>query len=619
MALPITHVRPASAQLLDGPALQRAAVDRDYLMSLTAENLLRPFLFEAGLWRYSGSVGTTIGETAVDGPGSWHWGWESPTSELRGHILGHWLSAAAYFSVHDPEVRARADHIVRELRRCQDANGGEWVAAIPPDYLRRVEEHVPVWAPQYTIHKLLMGLWDMHAVAGSAEALEVLIRYARWFSRWTEPMSREQLDDVLDVESGGMLEIWADLYGETGDPAHLELMRRYDRPRFFDRLLAGEDVLTNRHGNTQVPEILGAARAWEVTGEPRWRRIVEEFWRQAVRDRGTYCTGGSTSGEVWQPNGAVLSRLQDVQEHCVVYNLMRLAEILYRWTGESEYADYWERNLVNGIFSQQNRRTGMVTYFQSLAPGSTKRWGSPTNDFWCCHGTLLQAHSHHATAVVQRDADGLRISQFIPSTTTWDDVGGGTVTVRLDQDPLEGVVFGQTSSAEGLNAIQRLVPELPTHRPRRLVYRVTVHSTGTEDFVLRVRSPEWLDAGPSVEIDDVTWRVETEDGWLVIPGVSNGTSLKLAFPIALRALAAPDDAEVVAFADGPYVLVGLTEERRVLRGDPTDPNSLLAPDHERHHHWWNAGVYRTRGDVDIRFVPLLLVDDEPYTTYFPVR
>ena len=615
---PLFHARPESAQLLDGPALQRSTVDRDYLMSLTPENLLRPYLLEAGLWRYSGSVGTTIGVTATDGPGSWHWGWESPTSELRGHILGHWLSAAAYFCVDDPEVRVRADHIVRELRRCQDANGGEWAAAFPPDYLRRVEEQVPVWAPQYTIHKLLMGLWDMHAVAGSAEALEVLTRFARWFSRWTEPMSREQLDDVLDVETGGMLEIWADLYGATGDRAYLELLARYDRPRFFDRLLAGDDVLTNRHANTQVPEILGAARAWEVTGEPRWRLIVEEFWRRAVRERGTYCTGGSTSAEVWQPDGVVLSRLQDVQEHCVVYNLMRLAETLYRWTGEAEYAEYWERNLLNGIFSQQNPRTGMVTYFQSLAPGSTKHWGSATNDFWCCHGTLLQAHSHHATAVVQRDSEGLRISQFIPSTTTWDGVGGGTATVRLEQDPIEGVVFGQTRTAEGFAAIQRLVPEIPARRPRRIVYRITVRSTGPEAFVLRIRAPEWLAAEPLVELNGVGGHVIIEDGWLVIREVSDCTSLRLTFPIAVRALPAPDDPEVVSFADGPYVLVGLTDGSRVLRGDASEAGTLLAPDQERGHNWWNAGVYRARGDRGIRFVPLMQVDSEPYTTYFPV-
>ena len=313
----------------------------------------------------------------------------------------------------------------------------------------------------------------------------------------------------------------------------------------------------------------------------------------------------------------MLSRLHDVQEHCVVYNLMRLAEILYRWTGEAEYADYWERNLLNGIFSQQNPRTGMVTYFQSLAPGSTKHWGSATNDFWCCHGTLLQAHSHHATAAVQRDVDGLRISQFIPTTTTWDGVGGGTVTVRLEQDPLDGVVFGQTRTDEGRKAIQRLVPALPTRRPRCMVYRIAVRSTGSEEFVLRVRAPEWLASEPSVELNGVVGHVTTEDGWLVIPGISEGASLRVVFPVAVRALPAPDDAGVVTFAEGPYVLVGLTDEPHVLRGGPSESGSLLAPEQERGHNWWNAGVYRTRGDRNIRFVPLQLVDNEPYTTYFP--
>ena len=43
-------------------------------------------------------------------------------------------------------------------------------------------------------------------------------------------------------------------------------MERYDRPRLFERLLAGEDALTNMHANTTIPEAHGAARAWEVTG-----------------------------------------------------------------------------------------------------------------------------------------------------------------------------------------------------------------------------------------------------------------------------------------------------------------------------------------------------------------
>ena len=42
------------------------------------------------------------------------------------------------------------------------------------------------------------------------------------------------MDDILDVETGGMLEVWADLYGLTGEQEHLELLQRYDRPRLFD-------------------------------------------------------------------------------------------------------------------------------------------------------------------------------------------------------------------------------------------------------------------------------------------------------------------------------------------------------------------------------------------------
>lgn len=78
----------------------------------------------------------------------------------------------------------------------------------------RVVQGQEVWAPQYTVHKILMGLWDIYAVGGSAAALKLLMHFADWFVEWTDHMSREPFDDVLDIETGGMLEIWANLYGE---------------------------------------------------------------------------------------------------------------------------------------------------------------------------------------------------------------------------------------------------------------------------------------------------------------------------------------------------------------------------------------------------------------------
>lgn len=179
-------------------------------------------------------------------------GWESLTSEVRGHFLGHWLSATAHLGREDAGIATKARHVVSELGRCQQANGGEWVGSFPPRYLARISAGTFVWAPQYTLHKIIMGLLDQHVVAGNAQPLEIVNAFATWFLRWTDPMDRVQLDDLLDWETGGLLEVWADLYALTGKPEHLELMRRYDRPRFFDPLLAGHDVLTNKHANTQI-------------------------------------------------------------------------------------------------------------------------------------------------------------------------------------------------------------------------------------------------------------------------------------------------------------------------------------------------------------------------------
>ncbi|WP_312149094.1 beta-L-arabinofuranosidase domain-containing protein, partial [Paenibacillus odorifer] len=164
-------------RLLSGPLKKRFDLNKQYIMSLTHENLLRNFYLESGLWSYSGNGGTTSATTtSLDGPEQWHWGWESPTCELRGHIMGHWLSAAAhvYVQTDDPLVKAKADYIVSELARCQEANGGEWLAAFPETYMYRIAKGKFVWAPHYTIHKLLMGLYEMYVIAGKELALRVM-------------------------------------------------------------------------------------------------------------------------------------------------------------------------------------------------------------------------------------------------------------------------------------------------------------------------------------------------------------------------------------------------------------------------------------------------------------
>lgn len=611
MTHPLQPVPFGAVKLLPGLFQHRYNLNRKYMLSLKTENLLQNHYLEAGLW------------SPVHRLDDIHWGWESPGCQLRGHFLGHWLSAAAFITANtsDQEIKGKADYIVSELARCQRENGGEWVGSIPEKYLDWVARGKPVWAPHYTLHKTLMGLWDMHAVGGNTQALEVLVKWARWFHRWTGQFSPSQMDDILDAETGGMLEVWANLYGLTGEREHLELVQRYDRRRLFDPLVAGQDVLTNMHMNTTIPEVHGAARAWEVTGDSRWRQIVDAYWRSGVTERGYYVTGGQTNGEVWSPPNALSARLgHRTQEHCTVYNMMRLADFLLRWSDDPHYADYWERNLWNGILAQQHPETGMISYFLPLHAGAEKVWGTPTEDFWCCHGSLVQAHTIYANHIWFEHDGGLTLSQYIPNELTWTQ-DGQPITLRLTHD-------AQLKSH---------------HRPDSLAYSLHVEATQPAAFGLRLRLPWWLSDKAQITLNGDPLAIESEpSSYFEIQRTWADDTLHMRFPKSLVAVPLPDAPDTYGFMDGPVVLAGLNpgEERiqartagsashtarpnyRIsgvtLHGNPAEPGTFLRAENEREWSYWR-GDYRTHSQPqDMRLIPLYEVRDEVYTVYFPLQ
>jgi DUF1680 family protein len=612
-------------KLSAGPLTARFELNKKYVLSLTNENLLRNFYLEAGLWSYSGNGGTTSATTtSMDGPEHWHWGWESPTCELRGHMMGHWLSAAAriYAQSEDRLVKAKADFIVQELARCQEANGGEWLAAFPESYMARIAKGKYVWAPHYTIHKLLMGLNDMYKIGQNKQALELMRGIASWFYRWTGQFSREQMDDLLDLETGGMLEVWADLYSVTRDETHLALIHRYDRRRFFEALLTGQDVLTNKHANTQIPEILGAARAWEVTGEGRFREVVEAFWSCAVTNRGYYCTGAGDDGELWVPASQFAERMGVGQEHCVNYNMMRLAHVLLRWTGKPEYADYWEKRFYNGVLAHQHGETGMISYFLGIGAGSQKKWGSATQHFWCCHGTLVQANASYEQQIFMEEKEGVAVCQWLPAQVNLK-LDDASINISLKQDGQYGVYPLNNWNVTGMTAITKIdMPPIPVHRPDRFTYRLTITCDRDAEFTLKLRIPSWVKDEPSIYVNGSRLEdsgkpqsfIEIRKMW------SNGDIVQIEFPKSLTTEPLPGSEDMVAFMDGPIVLAGLIEREHRLIGNPTLPDTMLVADRERNHSWWNVGYYRTKGqDMGIRFIPLYEIKDETYTVYFPVE
>ena len=584
-------------------------------MELKTENLTLSYLMEAGLYK------TSETQTQI------HGGWEFPLCELRGHFLGHWLSAAAmhYEATGDKLVLAKAEQIVDILAKCQEENGGKWAGSIPEKYMTWIAIGKKVWAPQYTVHKTFMGLLDMAQKAGYTKALDVAVHFAEWFYEWSGRFSREHFQKILDVETGGMLEIWAILYRMTGKEMFRELMDRYYRESLFDGLLEGRDVLTNMHANTTIPEVLGAAAWYEATGEEKMLEIVKRYWEAAVTRKGSYATGGQTCGEIWSPDGQLAARLGDKnQEHCTVYNMMRLADFLFRETGDCAFMDYWEKNLYNGIMAQGYWKgsfthgfqyneglpdEGLLTYFLPMRAGARKGWATKTNDFFCCHGTLVQANAALNNAIYYTREGEVCVCQYFDSEFRSED-GGLMIRQMTDRQN------GNEPGASGVQRINNVCPVI-TADPRKLAVELNVSGAG-DGLTLKVRIPGWT-KGTSIVIDGKPAEGEWTPGSFAELKISGPESrIRLEFRKAITIETLPGDERMAAFLDGPVVLAGLCDEERTLYVSGQEPEKILAADNEREWAAWKH-TYKTVGqERGIRFIPLYEVGYQPYSVYFPL-
>lgn len=608
--------------LKDGELLSKERDNRSYLDELKSPALLQNFYQEAGLYQNFGAKFMA------------HTGWEDPSCQLRGHFLGHFLSACAmyYYENGDEELIAKANRIVHELKRCQIENGGLWAASIPEKYFYWIAKGKQVWAPHYNVHKTFMGLCDMYRYVGNKEALEVAVDFSKWFYDFTSGKSREEMDDILDFETGGMLEIWADLYEFTNDKMYLELIERYDRHRLFDRLLEGVDVLTNMHANTTIPEAIGAARVYEVTGNERYKNIALKYWELAVSRRGSFVTGGQTCGEIWTPLKSMAERLGDKnQEHCTVYNMMRLADILFKWTGKAQFLDYIEKNLYNGIMAQGYFRgghangqsaeypeEGLITYFLPMSAGLRKGWGQKFSDFFCCHGTLVQANAAHNRFLYYTDENTVYTGVYAASSAEFE-LCGKNIKIEQYRDTLSGSFHSSsTSSAEqAIDANTHIYP----HQPDVLKQCFVITPNGEAEFTIALRIPSWLRKKPSLFINGEEADIESisKDGFAYVKRLFKpGDKLELFLPLSIYATKLEGSDNMYAFSYGPIALAGLSDCERTLHKKGHETNDLLVHDNEREWGSWKE-TFKTRyEDSGIKFLPLKQIGYERYQVYFPI-
>lgn len=589
-----------SVKILPGVFRERMDVNRQYLLELDTNCLLQNFYLEAGI--------ILPGLQVVDNPetANLHWGWEAPTCQLRGHFLGHWISAAAKIIAADgePELRVKLDNIVSELARCQELNGGEWVGSIPEKYFTRLIKNQYIWSPQYVMHKTIVGLSDAYIYAGNTQALDILSHLSDWYITWTEKAAETNPHAVYAGEEAGMLEVWAQLYQLTKDEKYLTLAKRYADAGLFRKLKEGKDSLTNCHANASIPFTHGAAKMYEITGDSDWLEVIKLFWKAAVTDRGMFSTTGMNAGEFWVPphmQGHFLGSSD--QEFCTVYNMVRTASYLLKYTGEAQYADYIERALYNGFLAQQNAQTGMPAYFLPLGAGSRKKWGTKTRDFWCCHGTMVQAQTLYPELVWFTDGDKITAAQYIPSEFTAE-MNGANVTVS------------QTTGMKYYND-QAFFDEKDDGQMSRWLLKFSVKCDKPVRFTLSLRVPEWA-KGVELEVNGKNTAAPVKDGWLDITADWQNDSVQVFFPSELRAETLPDMPELMSVVDGPIVLAGITGSDCGITGaDKLNEQFMPQREHTYGTFPWRQNSWRTRNQPQsVMFRPLYEVTDEEYTVYF---
>jgi len=518
-----------------GPLRDALLVNRRFLLAQDPDRLLHTFRLNAGLPSNAEPLG----------------GWEAPVNELRGHYTGHYLSACALFwaSTGDAEIKARGDLMVTELGRCQDALGNGYLSAFPEEFFDRLRDGRPVWAPFYTLHKIMAGLLDMHTLADNAPALAMVRRMAAWVERWCQPLSDAHMARVLEREYGGMNEVLYNLSAVTGQEWYARTAHRFDHERFFGPLAAGRDELKGLHANTQIPKIIGAARRYELTGERRYHDVADYFWREVTEHR-CYCTGGTSNGEGWETDPGILSTQLsgETQEDCVTYNMLKLTRHRFAWTADPACADYYERALFSATLGVQHPDDGSKLYYVPLQSGFWKLFGVPAHDYWCCTGSMSEAFAKLGDSIWFHDDDGVWVNLFAASELDWSEKG-----VRLVQ---------------------------ATRFPEEDTTTLTVHCARPTRFALRVRVPSWTGRGAGARLNGRALDgFAAPGGYYVVDRTwQGGDTLSVRLPMSLHLAPMPDDPTVAAIMYGPLVLVGklgtdgLTAA--TLRAPPTPPRQV---------------------------------------------
>jgi DUF1680 family protein len=406
----------ADVKLLDGPFKHARDLNIEVLLKYNIDRLLAPYRKEAGL-----------PEKAKPYPN-----WDG----LDGHAGGHYLSALAinYNATGNAECKKRMEYMLAEIKECQQANAvnhPDWGIGYAGGFPNSsklwstfkngdFKIYNSAWAPFYNLHKTYAGLRDAWLYGGSEDAKAMFLQFCDWGINITGGLPEEQMQSALNMEHGGMNEIFADAYQVTGDAKYLNGAKKYSHRQVLDPLANGVDNLDNKHANTQIPKFIGFEIIAELGHDDKYGKAGSFFW-ETVTTKRSLASGGNSRREHFPTIASSIDYINEIDgpESCNSYNMLKLTEDLFRVSPQAKYADYFERTVFNHILSTQHPVHGGYVYFTPARPRHYRVYSAPGEAMWCCVGTGMENHGKYNQFIYTHQNNALYINLFIPSELTW--------------------------------------------------------------------------------------------------------------------------------------------------------------------------------------------------------
>lgn len=557
----------------------RKELVKQYIKNFDIDRLMHTFRKNAGIKSTAQPLG----------------GWEAEDCGLRGHFIGHFLSASSQFAFvdSDEELKEKVNSIVSILEQCAMPSG--YLSAFEESVIDilEMEENRNIWAPYYTLHKILQGLVDAYKYVGNENALKMAENLVNYIYNRFSKLSYWKIDNILRPvglnpknEFGGIGDGLYTIYEINKNEKTLELAKIFDREYFTGSLAKGLDLLDNLHANTHLPMIISAMHRYDITKEERFKTAAENFYEFLI---GRSFANGSNSSkasifiegkcsqkaEHWGKYHDLTDKLTGGEsESCCGHNTEKIAENFFKWTNDIKYLDHIEILKYNSTLNSASSKTGLSQYHQPMGTGAKKLFSTLYETFWCCTGSGIEAMSEVQKNIYFKNEDSLVVNLFIESQVNWKEK--------------DMIITQHTEYPNSLETSFKITVESPRH------CRIMFKEHNIREISMNGNPVKFI----------------RENGFIIIEEtIYNNDIININIESKLHLVSLLGSEDVVALMYGPILLAELGSKEYIGEITNENINSILKKTDDM------ELTFSVVDNPNLTFIPLFRVEEEEYTVY----